>query len=344
MINKELLIEMVEGRWVNVQKHPEADLWIYQYSQSTQYERNWNEVTKQCRGLILDKDYNIVAKPFSKFHNIEEHLPEEIPNLPFDVYEKMDGSCGIGYFLNDKIYIATKGSFTSDQAIHANHILYTKYNHLVDKLDKNKTYVWEIIYPENRIVCNYGNMDDLILLSIIDNKTGEETLEDIGFPIVKKYDGINDINSLKQLEENNKEGFVVKFSNNFRIKVKFSEYCRLHRIVTGVSNITIWEYLSQGKPFDELIDRVPDEFYDWVKQTKEDLENKYNSIRKEVDTKFYELVNRKEYSEKIKNEKYMHLLFGRLNSYSAKHEKAIWDMIRSDFSKPFSNIEQKELN
>ena len=72
MINRALLNEMIENDFVNVNKHPTHDLFIYNYSPKAQYERVWNEVTMMCRGLILDADYNIVARPFKKFFNLGE--------------------------------------------------------------------------------------------------------------------------------------------------------------------------------------------------------------------------------------------------------------------------------
>lgn len=255
-MDKQLLQKMIDDGLVYMQKHPSADLFIYNYSPKVQFDKLWNEVTLQTRGLILDKEMNVVAKPFGKFFNLEEI--SEIPVLPFEVFEKLDGSLGILYWLWDKAFIATRGSFDSPQAIHATEILYRKYSHVLNSLDKNKTYLFEIIYPENRIVVDYGNIDDIFLLTIISNQTGEESIEDLGFPIAKRYDGIKNINELKALEEDNKEGFVVRFSNGFRVKVKFSEYIKLHRIISGVSNIAIWEYLSENKSLDEILEKVPD--------------------------------------------------------------------------------------
>jgi hypothetical protein len=40
----------------------------------------------------------VIAKPFPKFFNYEEHTADEIPNELFDVYEKMDGSLGICFY------------------------------------------------------------------------------------------------------------------------------------------------------------------------------------------------------------------------------------------------------
>lgn len=142
-LDKDLLKEMIDKKYVSVQKHPDAELYIYNYTNSCQYERMWNEITLQCRGLILDKDFNVVAKPFSKFFNIEEHTNDEIPNLPFDVFEKMDGSLGIVFYYKNKWLVATRGSFTSEQSIKASELL-KKYN--LEALNKNNTYLFEIIF------------------------------------------------------------------------------------------------------------------------------------------------------------------------------------------------------
>lgn len=333
----ELLKRHIEEKLILVQKHPTNDLFIYNYSPTVQYEKKWDEITLMCRGLILDSNYNTIARPFKKFFNIEEHDKIDIPNTSFDVYEKMDGSLGILYWADNKPFIATRGSFTSDQAIHATELLYKKYSHTFDKLDKNLTYLFEIIYPENRIVVDYGKMDDLVLLTIIDIKTGDERLEDVGFPIVKIYDGINNLQELKNLEESNKEGFVIKFKNGFRIKIKFSEYLRLHRIVTGVSTVVIWKHLSDNMPLDALLDRVPDEFYDWVNNIQKSLLRQFNEILLECKSVFKVLDTRKETAIYFKTQKYPSILFMMLDNKNVN--KAIWYKIKPAYSKPFKNTE-----
>jgi RNA ligase len=340
-MDKELLKKMIAERLVSVQKHPEADLFIYNYTAKVQYDKLWNEITLAARGLILDAEMNIVARPFGKFFNLEEHGPGEIPQIPFEVYEKLDGSLGILYWLNGLPYIATRGSFESEQAGRANEILHGKYQHVFPKLDNDKTYLFEIIYPENRIVVDYGGMNDLVLLAIIDNHTGHEHIADIGFNIVKKYDGINDLQQLKTLEAANREGFVVRFQNGFRVKMKFAEYIRLHRLVTGISNIAIWEYMRDGKPFDELLERVPDEFYDWVMQTKQALEADFERLLAQAKTVYSRLYDddKKAFAIKVMDgAKPLSGILFRL--YDGKpYEPVIWKMVKPAYSKPFKTGE-----
>jgi len=331
---------MLLDGYVSVQKHPETELYIYNYTANAQYEKLWNEITLACRGLILDADKNIVERPFEKFFNLNEVNNENIPSSNFNVYEKMDGSLGILYWFNERPCIATRGSFTSDQAIKGTEILHSKYQYLISKLDKTKTYLFEIIYPENRIVVDYGSTQDLVLLAIIDTQTGfNEPLQEIGFTIVNKYNGIKDIHVLKNLEEENKEGFVIQYDNGFRVKVKFDEYLRLHKLVTMVSNITVWEYLMHELSFDELLDRVPDEFYSWVKETKNNLTQQFELIENECKQNFQTFETEKETAIYFMTCNYSNVLFSMWKNRNYK--LLIWKLIRPKFAKPFQNRDEQ---
>lgn len=224
-----LLRQMVDEKMVAVKQHPDANLHIANYTSVAQYTYTWNDVTRKCRGLIFDgnpledDDARIVARPFEKFFNISEH-DEEGPRgtLPIDrafqVYGKMDGSLGVLYQGPDGPSIATRGSFASDQAIWATNFLRA---HLGDRgVPPQTTLLFEIIYPQNRIVVDYGDHQGLTLLAAIDNETGADV--DIPdewsdwLPVVQRYDGINDIATIMQLiaaspdDWANHEGFVLR--------------------------------------------------------------------------------------------------------------------------------------
>lgn len=340
MFSTELLNEMIRQGYLSVQKHPKADLFIYNYTAKAQYERVWNEVTLQCRGLITDKEGRVVARPFKKFFNLGEQADQLIPQEPFEVYEKMDGSLGILYWLEGEPFIATRGSFAGDQALKATAILRKKFRTFLGDWDITKTYLFEIIYPENRIVVDYGATEDLILLAVIDTQSGlEAPLVDVGFPVVKRYDGINDISGLAALEETNREGFVVKFKSGLRYKVKFAEYQRLHRIITQVSNVSIWEFLKEGQALDELLDRVPDEFYSWVKKSKTALEADFASVEAVARHEFKVLEDRKKTALYFQKCTYPDLLFCLLDGKEKVYQRKIWDRVRPAFSKPFALAE-----
>jgi RNA ligase len=336
---------LVEAGYLICAKHPSLPLTIYNYSQKTQYEKYWNELTLACRGLVVDPNGQIIARPFAKFFNSSE-VEGKIPNEPFRVYEKMDGSLGIFFWYEGYPVFASRGSFSSDQAIKGAKILKEKYN--VNELKQFHTYLFEIIYPENRIVVDYGDTEDVVMLGAIHTKSGEEIerhvlekdYKDI-FNLVIDYNITESWNHLMSLNEPNKEGYVILFKNGFRMKVKHEEYVRLHRIITQVSNIDIWKCLKYGDSFDEFLDRVPDEFYNWVREVETDLKSKHLEI---INTAFgmynklvyeIEFTSQKEYAEAISKLPNKSLLFSihgnKLNRLNAE----VWDMIRPTWAKPF---------
>lgn len=345
------LQRMIDAKYINRQKHPSEDLYIYNYSHGCQYAGAWNNETKQCRGLIMDSNMNVVARPMSKFFGFEQatQLGETFPVEDFVITSKEDGSLATLFQVGGKPYIATRGSFTSDQANKANEILQSKYSHV--KFDPKLTYQFEIVYPENQIVLQYNGLTDLILITIIVTKSGTELpyttvkkfADDNGFPIVKIFDGVADYSKLDVPD--NAEGFVVFFpSTGQRLKIKGAEYCRLHRLVTQCNSKTIWELLKDGKSTEELVERVDDMFYDWVKSVISDLTSQYVltelQARKEFEAISVDGESQKEFALKALKTKHSGILFNmRMNkSYSDQ----IWKMIKPVAEKPFKATEGVE--
>lgn len=342
-LNKEKLDQMVEEGWLISQVHPDFDLTIYNYSQKTQYERKWNKETLVCRGIVLNSKGQVVSRPFPKFFNLSE-VEYKVPDLPFEVFEKMDGSLGIFFWYEGNPIFSSRGSFTSDQAKMGRSMLEEiGHSHLKEGI----TYLFEIIYPENRIILDYGGEEKLVLLGAIETLTGEEikyselkeSLSSLGFEMVKKWEGKDSIDSISKENDPEREGYVIRFSNGFRVKVKFEEYCRLHRIITNVSNINIWEKLKEDLPLDEILDRVPDEFYSWVKLVEEDLKEKYHKILDGCERDLYSIkkmlgnCSRKGYAEEIKIKRYPSILFKLLDGQDPKD--LIWKTIKPKYIRPF---------
>ena len=305
-MNQRLLDRMIEEKYISVQKHPDLDLYIYNYTPKAQYDRVWNEATLQCRGLIMDGRGNVIARPFPKFFNLQEIIDQggQIPAEDFVVTEKMDGSLGILYWKDEWTpAIATRGSFTSEQAVWASRWLKQHIRKIgtLHRFIPGITYLFEIIYPQNRIVVDYGDREELVLLTALETHNGIEFpyeylkgfAEAVELTIVEKYDAIRDFNQIEQRP--NAEGYVVAFpSTGQRFKIKFDEYVRLHRLVTGINAKNIWEYLRMGEDFQRLLDRVPDEFYDWVTRTKNALQSAYDAVEKQCRLDYKEFDTRKE--------------------------------------------------
>ncbi len=277
------------AEYISEQKHPTLDLIIWNYNQRCQFARAWDEYTKMARGLITDSEGNVIAKPFGKFFNLGESEQRLPASNPF-IYPKFDGSLGILYWDGIKPCIATRGSFGSDQAIWATEWIRKMYPEANEDFSGALTYLFEIIYPQNRIVVNYGKKEALVLLAVVDAETGQEIqglheseAQRLNLECAKHIE-YSEIGKVINNIPDDEEGYVLHWpqEGNLRIKVKGDEYVRLHRLLTQVSSKSIWELLKNNQPMDEVLDRVPDEFFAWVKQTKEKLEERFSKMYHEA--------------------------------------------------------------
>jgi RNA ligase len=371
---QERLNRYIGEGWIRSQIHPSLDLTIYNYTQETQFEKKWDDLTLMCRGLVLNSKGIIVARPFEKFFNWEEvihTLSKERLEMPFEIFTKMDGSLGIIFMYEGELVVASRGSFTSDQCLRATKII-EKYRMslLTDKdvyeatggIPGDKlTLLFEIIYKENRIVVDFGDLEELVLLGAIETVTGKEidyvSLEGIasvlGCPIVQKHhipvDRENGLQALfsaiRDLNLDNEEGYIIKYPD-LRMKVKFPEYCALHRIMTQCSSYDIWENLMMfNKLPEELLSKIPDELYTWVKALEEDLRANYNFIEATVRAEHQAVMNKlqgtkpeeldKAYALRIMKNPLRSFLFAYKNGKDIS--EMIWKKIKPDYERPFDD-------
>ncbi|MFI8519906.1 T4 RnlA family RNA ligase [Streptomyces sp. NPDC085481] len=254
------LAAAVEAGHVTRKSHPELPLSIYTYTRTCQYEGVWNQVTTRCRGLVADdRTGRIVALPLPKFFNVSEHetgrpYAPALPDEPFEVYEKVDGSLGVVFHYEGRWRVASKGSFISTQATWAQRRLDVADT---SALVPGVTYLAEIVYPQNRIVVDYGDRRDLVLLAAFGADGTEIPLDTAaaawsGIGTVVTVHPPMPLDELLKLTESSTlpdgaaatgtdaEGFVLRFASGVRAKAKIAEYVRLHKVLTGVTERDIW--------------------------------------------------------------------------------------------------------
>lgn len=358
LLSASLLDKMVAEGFVKETMHPRLPLEILNYTPKAQFEGVWNDVTTTCRGLIYNVDtMEIVSRPFSKFFNYDQ-WQGALPPGPVRVWEKMDGSLGILYQEpNGLPAIATRGSFDSDQARFA-----TRWfrHHALDYAwpRKDVTYLFEIIYPDNRIVVDYGNMRGLVLLGMVDNLTGQSmSVFHSPWPNIPTVDEhpMRDVAEAITAEpRKNREGYVVHFlQTDERVKVKHDEYKRLHHLLTEIDSVGVWEVLRLGGSLDPLLDKVPDEFYQWVKGTQADLEAAYKAVEYSIMSDFVRVYRlaamasnaawnspefRKVFAEHAKRYPHTSALFSLLDRKDIA--SYVWKQIKPERQKPFQTTQE----
>ena len=265
------------------QSHPTLPLTIYNYTDKVQWENLWDWVTLMCRGLVVDNYGNIIARPFSKFFNLSEGKTKITDN--YEIFEKLDGSLGILFWYSGEWILASRGSFTSEQAIRGKDILDKTCNY--ELLDKNNTYCFEIIYPENKIVVDYNGMEKCVLIGVFNTETGkEQPLDNWGLEVASSLNLDCPLDLLHTKVKNNEEGYVVRFSNGGRCKIKGSEYLRLHKMMSEMSTTSIWECLKNGDNMADLLQGFPDEFFIAAKEYENSLLSKFNNKITEIRNEF----------------------------------------------------------
>lgn len=273
------------------------------YTDKVQYDRLWTPTLEMCRGLITDLEGCIIARPFKKFFNAEER-PDDFKihvNQAYDITEKIDGSLIITTKDGDGILVASKNSFTSEQADFAKKFIEAN-PRLKRKILENAgvTFIFEAIYPENRIILDYGDKADLTLLGLIETHTGEEfsrkrverMADECGVqPVpIKPFKNVEEALSHTQGQSiSDGEGIVIRFSSGTRFKVKSVEYIKLHRLYSTVSEKHVLELLEAGQDLSLIYSVLPDEMYQEVRDYQELLNGEYTNVTNEARAA-YELV------------------------------------------------------
>jgi len=350
------LEQAIEDGFVSVRDHPTEDLRIYNYTAKAQYSRTWNSVTRQCRGLILDHDLNIIALPYAKFFNIEEEManPDSTWHTPtkYFLQEKHDGWLGILYRepKSGLLSIASRGSFDSSGAIIATNILRTNHSDFVPV--EGLTYMFEIIHPETKIVLDYEGKESLVFFGVnsVNGPNNDVSIFDQmrknGFEICEfKELGCGNLRFLfeeyKHENTKNKEGYVVVDANDFsnRLKIKFENYIRDHRIITQLTPLRVWEALRDGV-YDNIVSVCPDEHMEWLQEMRNEIVEQYNEIFWKSKAAFASLmlqvwdlmsdpltIDRKEFAQKaLKYPEFAPILFAMLDKKD--FSPIIWKKIR----------------
>jgi RNA ligase len=279
--------------WVRAQTHPTQPLTILNYTERAAYAGHWDAVTLACRGLVHHSDTGaVLARPFVKFFN---HGQSGAPVIdlaaPVRVSDKLDGSLGILYPLPDNGFaVATRGSFSSAQARHATAVYQRRY---ADRFTPQHgvTVLFEIVYPQNRIVVDYGDMDDLLLLGAVRIADGTVLAADEvpGWPgpAARSFPVASFAQALALPPRPGAEGLVVRcLDTGAMVKLKQADYVALHRIVTGLTERTVWQHLVDGRPLADLVAPLPDEFHGWVHTVAGRIRSTVDSAEAEIRAEF----------------------------------------------------------
>lgn len=344
---------LLEQKLITRRPHPTLPLDIYNYTPRAMYDlkpEEWSDTLAWCRGLVINRESGgIVARGFRKFWNIEQ-VADRVPTGEPQFYEKVDGSLIIAFLYDGQLVMASRGSFQSDQAEEAR-LIASEYSGFVDLLRPGYSYLFEVVYPANRIVVDYGETRDLVALAVINTEDGNDNWYEwnrfnSSYPgrTVCKYPFMSLLKAEFASQDGeggeDAEGYVLVWPNGFRAKFKFQNYTRLHRLLTRLTARDIWQMLKNGKSeeVEEIKRLVPaTKFREWVDAIAEGLRYQFSSTVVEATTAFIterpEGDSRAEFAAWAKTKTWPHLLFA---LYDARPiDEMVWKMVYPEHSTPF---------
>ena len=288
-INDKLLKTLEKAGLIRVDHHPTLDLRLIKYTANAVYAIHSRDKISdftgklglsvdeirdfiiQCRGLVIDSNYNIVTNVVPKFFNYQDFKMDELVgkflSVPYRVTEKADGSAILLFNYDAKWIFTTLGKFNQPQAQKAKNLFGAMYSY--EMLDTNLTYMFECVYPENRIVVDYGMKDRLIFITAMDSDEKEYGWIHSRDSVVEHNFGLFGLIREMQMDGNN-EGYVVQFEDGLRIKFKTDAYVKRHKLYGGQYKIDVIlsmdsfaHLMSDTRVF---LEGIVDHYHDGIRQ------------------------------------------------------------------------------
>jgi hypothetical protein len=326
----------------NLSINDDGDYTILKYSQ---YDSDFNnEIVRECRGLIIDKDCNPVCIPFFKFGNYGEPYADVIDWETAKVEEKVDGSLIKVWNNRGKWIVSTNGTIFAEKAAiggvdekEANAVFHNfaelfesariKTGLSFNCLNPQYTYLFEIVSPHNRIVVPYDSID-IYHIGTRDNATLQELETDIGIkkPRTYAFNSLNDLIEIASKLRYCEEGYVVKDKDYKRIKVKSPAYVAAHHLISGINEKGLLElmrtneaseFLTYFPEYKQNIDTLSEKIDRWVSYIEEVLESKISGV---------DFETRKDFALVVKQTKYPAFFFQCYDGKEKEPLKWLWSM------------------
>ena len=282
-------MEIIQSAPYNIAIKNDGEYYLLKYNQlSSDFNE---EIVRECRGSIFRLDgaeWICVCHPFDKFGNYGEAYCPDIDWETAYVYEKVDGSLMKMWYDHDQWHLSTNGTIDAYKAEmnawgktfgeYFEYALEQFYGMTIGMIetfmDKDCTYMFELVGPQNRLVVNYER-PCVYFLGVRDRLVGDKEF-DPSLDGLSRFIQLPRIYNLTSVEEcleaaaamsSNEEGFVVCDANFNRIKIKSSEYLLAahlqnngvitpRRIIRMMMNDQIDDFLAYCPQYKDDVDKM----------------------------------------------------------------------------------------
>jgi hypothetical protein len=206
-------------------------IYVLKYKKKVFYDNLWNDYIAECRGSIVDADFNLVSYPFTKIYNygIEKEAPVLALDTPVTAFRKVNGFMVSITWHNNDLLISTTGSIESDFVTMAREMIdLDRYREILSKYESH-TLMFECVHPDDpHIIPEEVGMYLLGYRvkswnSAVETKAIERIARDLGCRVPEKYDTTmgNLLQSVKNVKH---EGYVFYTADGVSAKIKSPYY------------------------------------------------------------------------------------------------------------------------
>ena len=149
---KDELKNYVDNNPKLVSKRPAGNgIYVLKYKKTVFFDDLWNRYLEECRGTIVDEDFNLVSRPFTKIYNygIDKKSPKFEDNVLVDAYRKVNGFMVAVTAHNDELLVSTTGTTDSDYVKMARELIDTERYLKVCKAWSNTTFIFECVHEND---------------------------------------------------------------------------------------------------------------------------------------------------------------------------------------------------
>lgn len=273
MITSKILKEFVEANpklVTRTESKRYPGLFVVKYKRNVFYDNLWNDILIECRGLVVDKDYNIVVQPFTKIFNRFENGTDIDLDTKVTSIRKVNGFMACATYVEGHgVVVSTTGSLDSDFVALAEKWLTPDKLSVIMRYAPNMTFMFEIVDASDPHIVPEFEGAYLLgarVLSSTDDYTSDmawesfldDAAESMGvlrpeWRVCKFSDVVRDSGTCKH------EGFVV-YSDSTALKIK-SPYYLMSKFLARKNEAKLIKLIDNPQAIKEIVD---EEYYDIV--------------------------------------------------------------------------------
>ncbi len=224
---------------VKMRETSNPELFVLKYQRAVFFDNLWDEYLEECRGTVVDKDFNLVSYPFTKIFNfgIEERAPKWSDDEFVAYVRKVNGFMIACTWYDGDLLWSTTGSIDSDFVGYAKEI----FNGFTEQQRENfrgilqsaptDTFMFECVHPSDPHII--PEESGLYLLGCREKIFGSEIIyapihhawEDAGAGVLTIPVEYGTVKTVKEKTRNcTHEGYVMYNHDNVATKIKSPFY------------------------------------------------------------------------------------------------------------------------